>query len=59
MVEGALLTTREAATELGITVRRFHWLVVKHELTPERELPGIRGAKFWNPSDVERLRPAA
>lgn len=49
------LTTREAADQLGITVRQFHGLASKHDLIPARELPGIRGAKFWRVSDVVRL----
>lgn len=51
----ATLTTREAAERLGVTVRSFHWLATKHRLDPARSLPGIRGAKFWKRSDIDRL----
>lgn len=53
------LTSREAAERLGITVRQWHGLVAKHKLQPVRELPGLRGAKFWAVEDVDSLRAVA
>jgi hypothetical protein len=52
------LTSREAADLLEVRVQRWHRLAAEHNLTPERELPGIRGAKFWRRRDVERVRKA-
>lgn len=51
-----LLTSREAAAELGVTVRVWHWLVDKHDLHAAKELPGIRGAKLWHAADVARIK---
>lgn len=45
-------TSREAADRLGISVQRWHRLVERYRLSPTRELPGIRGAKFWRQQDV-------
>lgn len=53
-VEG--LTSREAAEALAVRVQQWHRLVARYGLTPTRELPGIRGAKFWHPEDVDRVR---
>ena len=50
------LTSRQAADHLGVNVSKFHRIVAATEwLTPVLEIPGIRGAKFWNPDDIERL----
>jgi hypothetical protein len=51
------LTSREAAERLGVSVRQWHGLVAKHKLRPVRELPGLRGAKFWSVDDVDSVRP--
>lgn len=50
------MTSREAAEQLGIRVQQWHRLVARHNLSPQYELPGIRGAKFWHPGDVDRVR---
>lgn len=49
------LTTAEAAAHLEVNVPKFFRLAIKHEVLPVFEAPGKRGAKFWNPRDVERL----
>ena len=50
------LTSRQAADHLGVNVSKFHRIVAATEwLTPVLEIPGIRGAKFWNPADIETL----
>lgn len=38
-----------------MSIQKFHRLVAAHSLTPVAEVPGIRGAKFWTPSDVDQL----
>lgn len=52
------MSSREAADRLGVRVQQWHRLVVRYNLTPERKIPGIRGAKFWHAYDVERVRLA-
>jgi len=50
------LTSKEAADLLGLpNVQAWHRLVAREGLVPVKELPGIRGAKFWRVSDVVRL----
>ena len=45
-------TSKEAADQLGISVQRWHRLAERYQLKPTRELPGLRGAKFWREQDV-------
>lgn len=49
------ITSRDAAERLGVSVQTWHRLVTKYAITPERSLPGIRGAKYWRLSDVNRV----
>ncbi len=49
------LTSRQAADKLGVNVQKFHRLVAQHQLTPVVEVPGIRGAKFWDTEDINRI----
>lgn len=49
------LTTAEAAAQLNVNVQKFFRLAAKHDVLPTFEAPGKRGAKFWNPRDVERI----
>lgn len=49
------LTSSEAAARLGVNVQKFHRLVAEAGVSPVIEAPGLRGAKFWRPRDVERL----
>ena len=49
------LTSKEAADLLRISPQAWHRLVAKEGIVPVKELPGIRGAKFWRVSDVVRL----
>lgn len=53
------LTTREAVERVGApNVAKFLRLADKHEVYPVLSGPGVRGAKFWNPADIDRLRRA-
>ncbi len=52
----ATLTSAEAAERLGVNVQRFHRLVHRHGVNPVLVGPGIRGPKFWNAADIDRLR---
>ena len=49
------LTSREAAARLGVNIQRFHRLVAEHGIEPMIEGAGIRGPKFWDPTDIARL----
>jgi hypothetical protein len=51
------LTTAEAVRELDLPyVARFLRLAERHGIEPIMSGPGIRGAKFWSPADIARLR---
>lgn len=49
------LTTKEAAERLGVDVQKFHRLVLVHRIDHALKAPGLRGAKFWNVEDIDRL----
>lgn len=49
------LTSADAAQRLGVNAQRFHRLVARYKVNPVIEAPGLRGAKFWNPKDIERI----
>jgi len=53
-----MITTAEAAEQLGIDVAKFHRLVSKHRIDPARQLPGLRGAMLWNPDDIATITEA-
>ena len=40
---------------LGVNVQKFFRLAAKHGVFPTMEAPGLRGAKFWNPRDIDRV----
>lgn len=52
------LNSTDAANRLGVNPQRFHRLVAHYEITPVLEAPGIRGVKFWNTTDIERIAEA-
>lgn len=49
------LTTREVAERLGVKVRHVHYLCESGQLSPVRQLPGVRGPKLFAAEDVDRL----
>lgn len=49
------LSTAEAAERLGVNVQKFFRLVEDARIKPVLEAPGLRGAKFWRPRDIDRL----
>jgi hypothetical protein len=51
-----LLSSHEAAAELGVTVSYWHTLVAKHDLQPVKKLAGLRGASLWDSADIERIK---
>lgn len=50
------LTSRQAADQLGVSVQKFHRLMASEKVAPVMEAPGLRGAKFWNARDIERVQ---
>lgn len=53
------LTTKEAATLAGVTVRQWHYLAEREHLTPVAAAPGKRGVKFWTLADVRHVQRQA
>lgn len=52
------LTTAEAAERLGTSTRSIHRMVEDGRLEPAFKAPGVRGAMFFNPADVDELAEA-
>lgn len=50
-----LLTTKQAAERLGLTVFQFHYRANRRGLAPAAQGDGVRGPKFWRPADVDAL----
>ena len=48
-------TTQQAAGDLDVNIWKFFRLAAKHDVLPTFEAPGKRGAKFWNPRDIDRI----
>lgn len=53
------MTTKDAATRLGVNVPKFFRLAATHGVNPVVEAAGIRGPKFWDPADINRLAEVA
>lgn len=58
-MEETLLTTREAATRLGVSVQTVSRWVAEEKLKPALKAPGIRGPLFFRAEDVDALGDAA
>jgi len=50
------LTSREAAERLGVSISTLHLLSQLGEITPVLQAPGLRGAKWFSPEDVDALK---
>lgn len=50
-----LLTSAQVAERFGVDVRTVARWVNAGRLTPAIEAPGLRGARFFHPDDVEAL----
>lgn len=48
--------TRQAADELGVSIRTIHRLVDSGDLTPAVKVPGKTGAFLFEGSEVERVK---
>ena len=48
MKSSPVITTRQAADELGVSVRRIHYLVTRGELTPATRIEGLRGPLLFD-----------
>lgn len=51
-----LVSTREAAHELGVTPAHVTRMVAAGELTPAVKAPGLRGAFMFTKEEVEQAR---
>lgn len=51
-----LLTSREAANRLGISVQTISRWVNEGKLTPALKAPGLRGPSFFRAEDVDALK---
>lgn len=54
-MQPTLITTAEAAERLGVSVPTLNRWVRHGRVTPAIEAPGPRGARFFDPSDVDAL----
>lgn len=53
-----LLTTREAASRLGVSVQTISRWVAEEKLRPALKAPGIRGPLFFRQEDVDQVGAA-
>ena len=53
-----LLTTREAASRLGVSVQTVSRWVAEEKLRPALKAPGIRGPLFFRVEDVDKAGAA-
>ncbi|WP_237236078.1 helix-turn-helix domain-containing protein [Rothia nasimurium] len=56
MTQLQLLPTSAVAKELGISVSYVSKLVKSGRLEPSNQAPGLRGAMFFDPAEVEHFR---
>ena len=54
-MQTTLFTTAQAAERLGISVPTLNRWVRHGRVQPAIEGPGLRGARFFDPSDVDTL----
>jgi len=52
------MSTREAAERLGVARTTITRMIERGDLAPVLQGPGIRGAQFFDPADVEALAVA-
>ena len=50
-----LLSSGEAAEQLGVNIQRFHRLVDRHGINPVLRAKPPTGVMFWLASDIDRL----
>ena len=51
-----LVTTTEAAAELGVAVKTITRMVEDGRLTPQQKLPGIRGTYLFERAEIDRAK---
>jgi DNA-binding transcriptional MerR regulator len=56
MATTTYLTSREAAERLGVSISTLHLLSQLGEITPAMKAPGLRGAKWFSPDDIDALK---
>lgn len=50
-----LLPTKDVAERLHVPLSTFHGWVDAGRITPALKAPGLRGALFFRPADVDKL----
>lgn len=53
---GELLSTADAAREIGVSVATVNRWVGAGTLSPAAKAPGLRGARLFSVADVERVK---
>lgn len=56
MAKPTLCSTRQAAEQLGVSVRRLHYLVTTGELTPAHRIEGLRGPLLFDQADISKAK---
>lgn len=51
----SLLTSRQAAERLGISVSQVNRLAAAEAIPTAVQIPGLRGARLFAPSDIEAI----
>lgn len=51
-----LVTAKQAAEELGVTVGRIHQRVKLGRMKPAMKAPGLRGALFFTQTEIDRYK---
>ena len=54
-MQTTLLTTTEAATRLGVSVPTLNRWVRQGRIAPVIQAPGLRGARLYDPADIDTL----
>ena len=54
-----LISTAEAAKQLGVSVRTLNRMADDGRITPAGKAPGLRGAYMYDQAEIERVRGAA
>lgn len=58
-MQRSMLTSRQAAEQLHVTVRTIHRWVNEGRLVPAVRVPGYRGAMLFDPATLEAHKGAS
>lgn len=51
-----IISTKDAADQLGVNVQKFHRLASRLGIDPVAKVTGKTGAKMWSTEQVEQMR---